>query len=562
MRVQKNKILSAIAIMLLLASTAFLFSSQTVNAQTSAKATYAFIACNPNPVGVGQALQVSFWLADAPPTASDKEGDRWQTFSVKITLPDGSIENKGPFTSDAVGAAYFVYYPTQTGTYSFVMSYTGQTITGSTFDWTTFTSIPFSSEYLPSTSNVAKVTVQSDSVTGTSQAPLPTSYWTRPITGINVDWKQISSNWLMSCWNQTSSANQGTFGTVAVQDEGKSPDSGHVLWTIPMTMGGLVGGSYDDVCYHQGLSYEKFLKPIIINGFLYYDSVTVEQPIMTGTTDQQGIICVDMTTGEQVFTIPNATLTYGQIYTYISPNQAGAYAYIISVKGSTWHYYDAFTGSYLWQISGVPSGTAMFGPSGEILVYSISSNSSGYYLNLWNSTNALLFGDGVNWYYRPATGGSSWGGSTTTGYTTIINGDLGIQWAVEIQNYSQSIAGTDGDNIVTKTGYTFTEYSMTDGSFRSKATLTIPTSVPVEASMSGLYESMYSYLDNNGRYFSFLRFTMQWVCWNVRTGAVNWISEPYENAWGMYMSIEIEANGLLYAGGYDGLVQAYNVTNG
>jgi hypothetical protein len=58
---------------------------------------------------------------------------------VTITTPSGTTETKGPFTSDAVGAAYFIYYPTQAGTYQFVMTYTGQTITGSQFDWRTFT---------------------------------------------------------------------------------------------------------------------------------------------------------------------------------------------------------------------------------------------------------------------------------------------------------------------------------------------------------------------------------------------------------------------------------------
>ncbi len=77
-----------------------------------------FIAANPNPIGVGQQLQVSFWLADAPPTASGASGDRWESFTVTITEPDGTTETKGPYKSDAVGAAYFVYYPTMTGNYT------------------------------------------------------------------------------------------------------------------------------------------------------------------------------------------------------------------------------------------------------------------------------------------------------------------------------------------------------------------------------------------------------------------------------------------------------------
>ena len=161
----RNKKLTTIALILLLTLSAAVMSISFTSAAVPTP-TYAFIAANPNPIGVNQPLQVSMWLADPPPTASGAEGDRWIGFTVTITKPDGSTETKGPFTSDAVGGAYFTYYPTMTGTYTIQMHYPGgQTMTGFSF----FTGA-FDNTYLASDSNVYSVTVQSQPITDSGRS--------------------------------------------------------------------------------------------------------------------------------------------------------------------------------------------------------------------------------------------------------------------------------------------------------------------------------------------------------------------------------------------------------
>ena len=54
--------------------------------------TYSFIVVSPNPIGVGQSVNVNFWVNIPPPTASAQYGDRWTNMSVIITHPDGTKE--------------------------------------------------------------------------------------------------------------------------------------------------------------------------------------------------------------------------------------------------------------------------------------------------------------------------------------------------------------------------------------------------------------------------------------------------------------------------------------
>ena len=92
--------------------------------------TYAFINVAPNPAGVGQAVNVGFWLDEPPPTASGPYGDRWSNMTVKVTKPDGTTQTLGPFTSDDTGGTHTDYTPTEVGNYTFQMSFPGQTLAG------------------------------------------------------------------------------------------------------------------------------------------------------------------------------------------------------------------------------------------------------------------------------------------------------------------------------------------------------------------------------------------------------------------------------------------------
>ena len=67
--------------------------------------------------------------------------------------------------------------------------------------------------------------VQQQPLTYNPGVPLPTQYWTHPINGQFRSWYSISgSSWMDNAYNA-------------------APMSPHILWTKPLTIGGLVGGS-------------------------------------------------------------------------------------------------------------------------------------------------------------------------------------------------------------------------------------------------------------------------------------------------------------------------------
>ena len=73
--------------------------------------TSSFIHVAPNPAGLGQTVTIGFWVNQPPPTASGPYGDRFGNMTVKMTLPDGTTQTLGPFTSDDTGGTYTTIAP-------------------------------------------------------------------------------------------------------------------------------------------------------------------------------------------------------------------------------------------------------------------------------------------------------------------------------------------------------------------------------------------------------------------------------------------------------------------
>ena len=115
----KNKNLAILFAVLLTASmTTSIVFLPSANAHTPGIniPTYTFCSVSPNPIGVGQSVNVNFWVNQPPPTASAQYGDRWGNMTVIVTHPDGTTETLGPFTSDATGGSHTVYTPSALAT--------------------------------------------------------------------------------------------------------------------------------------------------------------------------------------------------------------------------------------------------------------------------------------------------------------------------------------------------------------------------------------------------------------------------------------------------------------
>jgi hypothetical protein len=153
--------------------------------------TESYINVAPNPIGVGQAATINFWLAQPPPTANQQFGDRWTGITVTVTNPDGTTQKLGPFTSDDTGGTTTSFTSSATGNYTFQMFFPGQTLTNNNPQPVGSLSSAIlayvGDYYQPSNSTITTLTVQEAAIsTAYPITPFPTNYWTRPINAMNL----------------------------------------------------------------------------------------------------------------------------------------------------------------------------------------------------------------------------------------------------------------------------------------------------------------------------------------------------------------------------------------
>jgi len=514
--------------------------------------TFAFIAVTPNPSGVNQPVSVVMWLSMVPITASGLEGDRW-SFNVDMTKPDGTTQRLGTYTSDAVGSAYTSFTPTETGTYSFVMSFPGLHIQG----WDSYHTRQIDNYYQPSTSKIATLVVQEEQIEFWQETPLPTGPWNRPIYSENREWSQIAGNWIQFNYNATFGSSFGNGG--GFNPYTTAPNSAHILWTRPLDFGGIVGGDYGSVSYYTGQSYDnKWQSPIIINGRLFYNQ-------RLGSVAYEGAVCVDLRTGEEIWRKANMSISTGQILDYETFNQHGAIPYLWTTTGTTWKMYDAFSGNPILEIVNVPqigffspiSSTTVIGEDGSIIVYMLSGAQN--WLARWNSTTAISPPSSASWgvgQWRPTLGGK-------------FNFTDGIEWNVTVPDApgTQSITKI-GSGIILATSHI--------------KTTTPPTVVHIgyddktgrqlwAHNRTNQYDSettSFSFgLLMNGVYTEYVKEKMQWYGYDAKTGEQLWTSDAYNtSAWGMYMTTigaySCMAYDKFYATAYDGCVHCFDIEDG
>jgi hypothetical protein len=338
--------------------------------------TWAYIAASPNPVGVGQQVIVVMWLNEPAPGAAMGNDIRFHNYKLTITKPDGATKTmEWPVVEDTTSSVYATYTPDQVGIYKLVFDFPGQT-----FTW----SGAYQNDiYLPSTSKELDLIVQQESLAAPiTSYPLPSEYWTRPIEGQNTDWGKIASNWLRMPY-----ITGGSYGYF--QPDGIGPNSAHILWTKVVSDGGVAGGSYLDVDgenFYSGMAYNaRFASPIIMNGRLFY-----ELPY-GNSAGGGGYQALDLQTGEELWwtnTTGIGVPSFGYYLAYHDPNQHG-------VIPDGWLFTNNFARAYnpptglvsSLNITGVPSGTAVVGPSGEIL--RLQLNSANKWVAQWNSSKVF-----------------------------------------------------------------------------------------------------------------------------------------------------------------------------
>ena len=572
----------SIVIILILTFSATVFALPLVSAHEPAweVPTFAYITAVPDPVGVGQSVTLVYWLDKVPPTAAGTDGDRWRDITIEITEPDGSKEVLGPFISDPVGSGWTSFTPTQVGEHTFVLTFPGQVLSqigpdGSVGSYSAY----INDTYLES-SATATLTVQEDPLPGYISFPLPNEYWTRPIEGQNTGWYKVASNWL--------SAPQiiGKF-----QKDGIAPNSPHIMWTKPISFGGVVGGTntgIDGMTFYDGSQYEnKFTNPIIMYGRLYYTMP------FGHSGSGGGYACVDLQTGETLWVkdfSPFPDPNFGQLVDYESLNQHGVIpnGYLWSSSGgfsffgpptpATFIAFDPLTGDWIFNQTNIPAGVmgffgpgaqTVYGPNGEIMSYLLNTNNK--WLALWSNT---AHGAGMEAATDNSSSGYQW---RPIGKNVDMSTPAAILWNVTIPTLppGSTIVKVIPDDLIlgrsALAGF---------GSFGTPETYTA-WAISLRPASRGqlLWTKDYAGPPNNvtrsfgpvdptARVFTtWDKETISWSGFSIDDGSLLWTGES-ENPWNIWsgaggaLTTSTVAYGKLYSAGYSGICYCYDLTDG
>ncbi len=552
MKIAKNETKTiSIAICLLFAISTLLVPLPTANA-ADMKATYAYVGARPNPVNVGGETLIHLGITDAIGTATDG----WVGLTVTVTKPDGTNQTLGPFKTDSTGGTGTVFVPDAPGNYTLQTNFPEQLWRGVT--------------YKASVSEPLTLVVFEGTVDVYPGVPLPTEYWSRPIDAQAREWYTFAGSWLRTPDNKFAPYNDG-------------PESAHILWTTPLTIGGLVGGDLGlvgsggtSVGMETGDAYEgKWSSRLIIDGRLYYNVGPYDMPNL--------IHCVDLHTGEELWAktfLDNRSISLGQLFYWQSYNYQGTFAYLWVTVGTTWTAFNAYTGNWVATITDVPSGTNLYGPNGDIYRYQINQQAG--WLALWNMTALVVQPGAGSWgsafslktfnaSARDATGqftaqakrAWSWNvtipkdlpGSVVVGYLNdrIIGSNIGgsfptlptpvepVVWAISMKQ------GQEGQ-LLFKTTLQSSNWIATN------QTITW-------ASAGGI--GAYSSEDKVGIIES--KELRQYYGISFETGKILWgptKSESYLDAYGDQLTSRLIAYHTYYTLGVGGILHAYDVTSG
>jgi len=404
-------------------------------------------------------------------------------------------------------------------------------------------------DFLESDSSIVELTVQEEPIEVWYELPLPSDYWTHPITSELRNWYKIAGNWLGA-----------PFGGTYLNEYTTAPNTPHIVWTKELTFGGIAGGEYGyGINYYSGLLYENKFSPRIITGRLYYNIFPSGGP--------SGVVCVDLRTGEEIWRDEEMPqLSTAQILEFDTGVQTGTMAYLWASSGSNRMMYDAYTGRLLTTIVNASGGLSpTFGPNGELLSYILDGFNNR--LIMWNSTLAVTYGSLSFWaeIYRPWT-------------TPTIDWSRGIQWNVSIPDVPgvQGTAITDVENGVLVAESVLKEYGITPTFVHVGYDLSTGQQIWVKnwtniewGSGGTSAPALIGYWgkgSGEGYYMFFEKETMQWHVIDITTGEEHFVTDPinqYTNSdYSVYDWTVHAVYGKLFVSGYSGCVVAFDLETG
>jgi hypothetical protein len=520
--------------------------------------TRAFLSFTPNPIGLNQDLLVNVWMN--PPIHVSRY---FKDYQIIFTKPDGKTDVITVDSYRADTTAWFQYKVDQVGTWQIQFKFPGgyfpagnYTIhAGAVLSMQADSVVSFTNSvyYKPSSTPVQNLTVQEDMVSSWPASPLPTDYWTRPISPENREWWVIAGSYPSTgyvgggaTWDQLyPDTNTHWSDRYHFTPWVQAPNSAHIVWGRQEALDGLTGGP-------AGTS-SQLTNPgtpsVIYDGRCYQTATVPINGVPTSCAE-----CYDLRTGEQYYAIPTSQggvtptiVAYTSTFATLAGKPAvpgatagaGIAAELLTISGENLMKIDPLTGEVDTNVSISP----------------LTSRSCTYYMNQYvlgiQDLGRELPADQryrlINW--------TTAGTNDDFNDRIISNTSYARSRLPSIIDYSVGI-GADVSSIapdpsVYATQMLITAYSLTTGEELWNKTV---DEAPFVSSAMVADHGKLAVATEMGRFLAF----------DLATGAQVWTSEQMSYPWdaagfGAY-TIQ-SAYGLIFREAYSG-VYAFNWTNG
>jgi outer membrane protein assembly factor BamB len=524
-----------------------------VTVDATASGTKMFLSFRPNPIGVNQLLLINMWCN---PALASNQRYFPKAYVLTITKPDGTKDVLTLDSEPATTATWMEYVPDQAGEWTLKVDflgcyfpagryYNGYVVTNSS-------GTLYGSAYYPPCSTEEQVlTVQQDYVLSWPPSPLPTDYWTRPVSPEHREWWPILGSWPAegylgggSMWdelypntNPYGGDNHWNFYPWV-----QGPNSAHIVWKRQGSISGITGGPagiYSIASSPGG--------PNVIYAGRCYQTVTKPG---VGSVAQ----CYDLRTGEIYYEIPTAdggvTPTY---VAYLPPTPTTTQHEVLDVMATgTWSVeLIAISGSNLYKVNPY---------TGAVSTYSIAPLSGGtfwcqidgFVLNVQDLGAAA--GENryrlINWTTR--------GSSSTLASRIISNTSYARSSLPTFLDFSTATAAICPDHLPyglsARYGAHIEIYDLWTGVLRFNVTLQHPDTIYSMGGSGPLDHGLMAMWTQRG-YF---------VAVDIYTGNVKWRSEVTEYPWaesGFGAYSVSSGYGLIVYSTYAG-IYAFNWTDG
>ena len=517
--------------------------------------TVACLSFRPNPVGLNQIFLVNMWISPALHVSRYLKG-----YKVTIQKPNGDTKVITLDSYRADATAWFEYIADQEGTWKLKFEFPGgyfppgnYTVYGGAWIGPQNVSFTQSCYYEPASTDWQELVVQKDIVYSWPPSPLPTDYWTRPISPENREWWWIAGHfpWYGPGGGPNWPANTNPYysNKYYFLPWCEAPETAHIVWKKQGAIGGLIGPLTS-----EQKPYESWTSgggnPSIIYAGRCYQTVTEVDAVLNKPTTRTYWMCYDLRTGEVYWKRPLYTgesapsvLLWLQGFSEVpgAEQEFGKGVYLVSITGGRLIGYSPWNGAAAINITISPLTTGTYYRNGYWLtVQDLGATAAPNRYRLINWTIDAKPGAMLSvTYYMKVVDNKTWPWSSL-GTTWDLQSGIAVTTTSITNPASGAYYGTWVRAASFKTGEELWNKTFEETMYSAGATVA-----------------------DHGK-VAFVTMSGYWIGLNLADGSPAWKSDKMDYPWdvtGFGAYSVASAYGLFYRFAYSG-VYAFNWTNG